>query len=170
MANEGCGYVALTNTIFAQFVGKETEFERIFGFKMYKENGELNFEAMITDFYCATDDSSSSGTTMYDRKDLLETYMKNHGIDVTVRNDLNVTVQNYSQIAQNGEIVVGLYPCILYDETGKKIVNINGGHAMTVTGVTENGMLIVSSWGKKYYIKPGAGEYSRMQFQQIIYN
>ena len=31
---------------------------------------------------------------------------------------------------------------------------IDGGHAMTVTGVTDDGKLIVSSWGNQYYIDP----------------
>ena len=31
---------------------------------------------------------------------------------------------------------------------------IPGGHAITVTGVTDDGKWIVSSWGKKYYIDP----------------
>lgn len=31
---------------------------------------------------------------------------------------------------------------------------IEGGHAMSVTGVTSDGRMIVSSWGEKYYIAP----------------
>ncbi len=182
LESEGCGYIALTNTVFAQYAGREEEFKKTFGFSMYNDDGELNYEALVTDFYAATDDrvkkgifewdgiKASSGTTMDTRKYRFELYMSEHGMDVNVKNNIKVTAENYNKIAENGEIVVGLYPCILYDRNGKVAVNIDGGHAMTVTGVTDDGMLIVSSWGQKYYIKPEDKAYSRMQFQQIIYN
>lgn len=181
LKSEGCGYVALTNTIFAQYTGKEDEFKRIFGFSMYKDDGELNYEALVTDFYSATDDrveksifewdgiQVSSGTNMDTRKYRFELYMSDHGIHVEVKNDIKVTAQNYNEIAGSGEIVVGVHPCILYDKNGDVAFHINDGHAMTVTGVTDDGMLIVSSWGEKYYIKPEDESYDRMQFQQIIY-
>lgn len=181
LEEEGCGYVALTNTIFAQYTGKEDEFKETFGFPMYNDKGELQFEALVTDFYCATDDrvpkslfewdgiKISSGTTMDTRKYRFEMYMADHGVDVEVKNNLAVTAENYHEIAESGEIVVGIHPCILYNQEGKEIVHIDGGHAMTVTGATEDGMLMVSSWGEKYYIKPGDDAYDRMQFQQIVY-
>lgn len=37
--SEGCGYVALTNAIMMNFEGREDEFEQIFGYPMYDENG-----------------------------------------------------------------------------------------------------------------------------------
>lgn len=40
---------------------------------------------------------------------------------------------------------------------------------MTVTGVTEDGRFIVSSWGKRYYIDPDT-DYNRLQFQQVRYD
>ena len=41
----------------------------------------------------------------------------------------------------------------MYDENGNRYY-IDGGHAITVTGITEDGRYIVSSWGEKYYINP----------------
>lgn len=38
------------------------------------------------------------------------------------------------------------------DDGTKAIATINGGHAVYVTGITEDGDLIISSWGKKYII------------------
>lgn len=39
------------------------------------------------------------------------------------------------------------------DSKGKSYIS-KGGHAMTVTGKTKDGKLIVSSWGEKFYIDP----------------
>ena len=188
LESEGCGYVAICNTLFLQYIGKEEEFKRIFGFSMYTKDGDFNYDALVTDFYCATDNhnqkgilwwkhdsvnanedisgTEGNGTSRNSREYRYEMYMKNHGINVDVKN-VNVSARNFNSISQKGEIVVGIYPCVLYDSKGNKVVDIKGGHAMTVTGVTSDGMIIVSSWGKKYYIKPGS--YSREQYQQVIY-
>lgn len=189
LESEGCGYVAMSNTIFAQFMGKEKEFEKTFGFPMYDKNGDLNYDAMVTDFYAATDNHNEKGwifkrdvvdesedksategrgTTRKKREYRWEKYMADHGIDVDVKN-VKVTPENYDEVASKGDLVVGVHPCILYDESGNQTVDIDGGHAMTVTGKTDDGMYRVSSWGKEYYIKPDNSVYDRMQFQQIIY-
>lgn len=188
LENEGCGYVAICNTLFLQYIGREDDFEKTFGFPMYDENGDFNYDALVTDFYCATDNHNQKGilwwkhdsintkedetntvgkgTNRESRKYRYEMYMKDHGIDVEVKN-VNISPKNYDSISQKGEIIVAIHPCVLYDGQGRKVVDIQGGHAMTVTGVTSDGMLIVSSWGKKYYIKPGS--YGREQYQQVIY-
>lgn len=44
--SEGCSYVATINTIFAAYEGREEEFERTFGFSMYK-NGDLNYGRVL---------------------------------------------------------------------------------------------------------------------------
>ena len=189
LESEGCGYIAMINTLFAVYAGREADFERDFGFPMIKDDGELNYEALVTDFYSATDNHNQKGifkkhdvvdsredpsntrgvgTSRSDREYRYEMYMKDHGIDCDVKN-VNVNAKNYSAISKNGDIVVGVHPCILYDKNGTEVVNIDGGHAMTVTGVTSDGMLKVSSWGKEYYIKPDSKEYDRVQFQQIQY-
>ncbi len=56
MNSEGCGYVAIINSIFVQYESDPAEFERKFGFPMYDENGEFNFDRLFIDFYCTTDD------------------------------------------------------------------------------------------------------------------
>ena len=166
--SEGCGYVALCNTIFWEFVGREEEFEEIFGFPMYKD-GDLNYNAIIVDLYCDKDKKSKSGTNIPERKDIWEDYLAEHGIDVNVECYIDVTTDNYNDIADKGQIIVAIEPCILEDEAGNTVFKANGGHAMTVTGVTEDGRFIVSSWGKRYYIDPDT-DYNRLQFQQVRYD
>jgi len=87
---------------------------------------------------------------------------------VDVKN-VDVTPNTYNEIASKGDLVVGVSPCILYDSAGTEVRNIDGGHAMTVTGITDDGMYRVSSWGKEFYIKPDDSVYDRILFQQIIY-
>lgn len=53
---EGCGYVALVNTLFWEFQGTEAEFEELYGFPMRDEKGNYNFNRMLIDIYCKTDD------------------------------------------------------------------------------------------------------------------
>lgn len=52
--SEGCGYVYMTNTIFKVYEGRMDDFERDFGFPMYK-NGDLNYNDLLVDIYSSTD-------------------------------------------------------------------------------------------------------------------
>lgn len=179
MAAEGCGYMALTNTIFARFAGKEQEFEEIFGFPMCDENGNPNYDLVMVDLYCSEDNKNSEGTSIDSREDIWENYLNDRGVKVDVVNHDKLTVEKFEELSTEGEIIVAVRPIRLRDENGKMVDDRDGGHAMVVTGVTEDGMLIVSSWGKKYYIDPkdyadiekdgyGPGD-KRFAFQQVKY-
>ncbi|MBR3630290.1 MAG: hypothetical protein IKN55_07460 [Oscillospiraceae bacterium] len=184
LTSEGCGYVALVNTIFVQYEGREEEFEKVFGFPMYKSNGKLNYEMVIVDLYSRMDnrdelgnldvnydydpdedgaegsydyrsDASGTGTLEPQWEYYLEQYMQEHGVNTTVETDVTVTADNYNSITSSGkQVIVALRDGNLYNMDGSVAQVIDGGHAMTVTGVTDDGMLIVSSWGGQYYIDP----------------
>lgn len=53
---EGCGYVAVVNSILSKYEGREQDFEATFGFPMHDKNGELNYNRLLIDFYISTDD------------------------------------------------------------------------------------------------------------------
>ena len=55
-ADNGCGLVAETNMIFAEFEGRQEEFEKAFGFPMYNKKGELNYEMLAMDYFLSTKD------------------------------------------------------------------------------------------------------------------
>ena len=60
----------------------------------------------------------------------------------------------YDNYAREGkQIIVRADRFKLYDENGNPSGSC-GSHAMVVTGVTEDGKFIVSSWGNKYMIDP----------------
>lgn len=165
---EGCGYVALANTLFGQYAGREEQFLKVFGFPMYAGTGELNFELLVTDLYCSKDKHWKTGTTREEREEIWEDYLEEKGIPVDVRT-VEVTAENYEELSWEGELIVGINPCILFDSDGKKVVETEGGHAMTITGMTDDGMFKVSSWGMEYYIMPDDPAYERIQFQQVCY-
>ena len=166
MNSVGCGYVALCNTIFLEYIDDPDAFEEKFGFPMYKD-GDLNFDALIVDFYTWCD-RPGAGTLIDSRKVLWEGYCTEHGINVIVDNEITITPRNYDEIAEKGQVIIAISPVILEDENGKIVCNSIGGHAMTVTGVTEDGRYIVSSWGKTYYVDPDTN-FNRLQLQQVRY-
>jgi len=171
--SEGCGYVAIVNTIFAAYQGRELEFEEKFGFPMYHD-GDLNYDRLLVDFYSATDnhnnvngvdtisgteDSSSTdgyGTTPDSQQYRAYMYLDSKGVNVDIKTDQNVTVDNYQDYSKDGYVVINYHDGNLEDANGNVIQNIgpNEGHSMTVTGVTEDGRYIVSSWGQKMYLRP----------------
>ena len=203
MSNEGCGYVAICNTIFQEYEGREAEFESTFGFPMRDENDNLNYLPLEMDMYSRFDnidpnsgllnnlydydsnvdgdqstynyltDTTGYGTNQYDLEYYLETYAASHNVDVDVHTNANVTVHNYDDIIESGQQVnVLLLHGDLYNMDGSVRQTINGGHWMTVTGVTEDGMFIVSSCGGQYYIDPsqnGNSNGQRMIFTTVEY-
>lgn len=171
--SEGCGYVAIANTIFMQYEGKEDEFKKKFGFDMYAKNGDLNYDQLIVDFYTATDnhwqddegndfiyteedksDVVGWGTIPESQKYRAELYLKEKGVNVNVQLGKEVTIKNYEELSKEGEVIINYHFGYIYDEKGKKVQFIEKGHSMTVTGVTDDGKFIVSSWGKKLYVDP----------------
>lgn len=186
--HNGCAYTALTNTIFTAFRGRPEDFERTFGFPMYGKNGDLNYDAMIVDFYASTgkgqdkpwylfwmfwednDEYASkhgAGLTNAEMERYWEGYLREHGVGVDVSRNLSVTKDNFESLSRNGEIILTMRPLSMYanpDKSGYHDTR-NGGHAVVVTGVTDDGLFIVSSWGDTYYVDPvaDAGKFSYMQ-------
>ena len=209
--SEGCGYVSLVNTIFCEYYLREEEFEKTFGYPMYDEKGNLNFNLLLMDIYSRMDnrnargkydayndydpndedkniakkdysvwdDKSGRGTTQEQREYYIEQFMKEHGVKADLQTNVKVTVDNYADIVASGkQVLISFRYGNLRDEDGN-VHYINGGHSMVVTGVTEDGRFIVSSWGKKYYIDPneiftreidGKKHTTSMTFETVKYN
>jgi hypothetical protein len=163
----GCGYVAVSNTVFARYIGRADEFEETFGFPMYTKDGDLNFNAMMIDFYCSKG-KIGSGTTRTDRERMWESYMREHNIDANVINCVKPTAENYEETARRGEIIMSMNPLCLRDANGDYVDVRKGGHAVVITGVTESGLFTVSSWGKIYYVDPGK-DGGKLTYQQVVY-
>lgn len=197
MNDEGCGYIAICNSIFAAYKGDPEGFQKAFGIPMYRD-GDLNYNELFVDLYSKWDnrttsgkfkakndrdtskgdpfwgydywsDATGKGTNINWRGDVAVQYLKDCGVNATseVHSGTTLTADMYNSMVANGEVTQGQLqirmsgdennPAILYDRNGQPVKAYNGGHAMTVTGTTGSGpdaMLIVSSWGKTYYVKP----------------
>lgn len=211
MNSEGCGYVAICNSIFAAYRGDPDGFRDAFGFDMYKGT-DLNYNELFVDLYSRWDnrtasgeflatkdqgendprgsaydywtDSTGSGTNIEWRGDISVQYLRQHGINATseVHSGTTLTADMYNTMVANGEVEQGQLqirlegePARLYDSNGNVACSYSGGHAMTVTGTTGSGpdaMLVVSSWGKTYYVKPadalGAGGNSGVNMGYMV--
>lgn len=155
----GCGYVALANTLFLEYEGRPQEFERVFGYPMFKD-GDLNYDRLILDIYATTDlagfndedDGYPGGTVDASRAEIMQRFLEDKGVSVSTEANAEITPENFQEVVENGgHIVLGYRNGNMYDENGNQYY-IDGGHAIVVTGVTEDGRFIVSSWGEKYYI------------------
>lgn len=179
---EGCGYVACINTVFTQYVGRKDEFEKIFGFPMYREDGTPNYNALITDFYASTDNHhgfgkidfkipedifGGRGMKMNDLKYRFESYMSEHGVDVDVEKIDRITPQSFKEISRNAEVIIATIPIDLVEEDGTPYKS-EGGHVMKLVEVTEDGRYVVSSWGKKYYLNMNK-KYNEFHVRTIKY-
>ena len=184
--SEGCGYVAVINTIFASYEGREDDFEKTFGFPMYGKDGDLNYDYLLVDFYAATDNHNrrrflwfewdeykskedstiikGRGTSQEDREYRTHLYLDEKGVQVEIENNKDVTISNFKELSEDGYVIISYHDGNLYNEDGSVYMHI-GGHAMTITGVTSDGRYIVSSWGKQYYINPSEGNSTFAYYQ-----
>ena len=173
--SEGCGDLSLANSLFMKYEGKEKEFEKDFGFPMYYK-GDLNYDMLLVDLYCATDnhysdrqgkdyvkdedvsDEEGLGTSSYSRYYRMNKYLddKDAGLEMDMEyyEKDTITPDNVMEYTKDGTVMISYHYGYLQDKNGKRVHAINGGHSMVVTGVTDDGRYIVSSWGDKYYIDP----------------
>lgn len=186
--SEGCGYVAFANILAEEFRRKEGEFERIFGFPLFMENEDgdvfVNYNPLIIDLYCASDNHNKvwnfwqnhdtydeyedqsaiigRGTTPDDRIYRFERYMNGRGVTVSIENIRCSPDEVYQrckeEAARGNQVIISTCPVRLEGEDGE-VSHMDGGHAMTVTGLTGDGRIKVSSWGEIYYITPEDPDY-----------
>ena len=172
MNNTGCGYVALLNTVFVHFQGKEDEFEKTFGFvhfqgreaefektfgyPMYDKNGNLNYDALFADIYTTkySDGKKFEGLYPEEGEELIEGFLKDRGVNCDAKITSDVSPENIDTLLYDGkQVIIHYYDGNIYPVDGGDPHSISA-HDMVITGVTEDGKYIVSSWGKKYYLDP----------------
>lgn len=155
----GCGYVALANSLFMEYEGRPKEFERTFGFPMYN-HGDLNYDRLILDIYATTDlsgmndgtDRLPNGVLETNYTEIMQNYMAEQGLTARSETSSSMTANDLRRISEEGgHVVLTFREGNLYDANGN-VRQYLTAHAMTVTGVTDDGRYIVSSWGEEYYI------------------
>lgn len=195
LTSEGCGYVAIANTFFMNYRGTEAEFEETFGFPMYvilpDGTKVVNHDALILDFYASTvycqQDFSKEGALFYDesvlkdgtnqltRRYRIDKYFGEKGFSITTNEIGSISAETYKKYAAEGKsVILTIRPVQMRRVSDDYIMNIpieEGGHAMTVTGVAENGNLLVSSWGWEWEVPIENKEYNSKKgyaFMEVI--
>ena len=156
MNKTGCGYVALLNTVFVHFQGREAEFEKTFGYPMYDKNGNLNYDVLFADIYTTkySDGKTFKGLTPNEGEKLIESFLKDRGVTCDATVTSNVSPANIDTLLYDGkQVIIHYYDGNIYPADGGPAHPITA-HGMVITGVTEDGKYIVSSWGEKYYLDP----------------
>ncbi|GFI42884.1 MAG: hypothetical protein HFG82_05180 [Dorea sp.] len=186
--SEGCGYVAFANVLADEFRRKEAEFEKIFGFPLFQEDRNgityVNYNPLILDLYCASDNHNrvwnmwqkhdiydanedpsadvGRGTTQDDRIYRFERYMNGRGVVIKIKNIRCSTEEVFHKCKEEAKrgnrVIISTCPVRLEGEDGE-LSQMDGGHAMTVIGLTDDGRVEVSSWGEIYYITPTDPDY-----------
>ena len=167
--SHGCGYAALVNTIFNYYLGKEDEFRETFGYDMYDKYGDLNYDLLLVDIYTSRKKPAKHESLNTDNQDdFASDFMIDHDVSSSASDHVNITPENYYEYVLNGyQVIVQLTNCKDFEYTKQYDSKYhayvmsctpydgNGspeGHAMTITGVTDDGRFIVSSWGDKYIL------------------
>jgi hypothetical protein len=168
----GCVYTAYANIIMQHFEKDPVLFEKVFGYPMFTDEGEFDFNTLIVDI-CSSQTKTVNGINVFKMQFALDDFLEDHKIAVV--NDAHigqyvlecapiggkpsdvVTPDSFQQLvdAQN-HIIVSATGSYLEGTDGSQVGPI-GGHGMVVTGVTADGRYVVSSWGKKYYLSPDSG-------------
>ena len=83
-----------------------------------------------------------------------ESYCREYGIRAKVRIYTAITPKNFYKYRKKGYISVLARHYKIVDDKGNENKS-DGGHYMTITGVTDDQKrYVVSSWGKRYYLNP----------------
>lgn len=162
--NLGCGKMAMTNVAFKMMEGKEEEFLNTFGYSMYDVkmvDGKLavdyNYEPLTLELSMIY--SQSGGPLGLSGEGGTDKFTSNIMGDF-LDNRYNIFdgdgTKECTYIADSGYN--------LYTATGEVILENGGGHCMVKTGETDDGRLIVSSWGEKCILSPS----DRCEY--VVYN
>lgn len=191
LADTGCGYVAFTNIIFKKMEGKEEEFNNLFGYPMYtiSYNGPMlyedekpmsvnyNYEPLAIDLYCrylTHDIDNSFGDDYYlspsDKISLATEYANGFYEDETAPILLDYAINELGIEAlkeKSDEPIVYISSSgyELYTTSGELYCDDGVGHAMIKIGTTDDGRIIVSSWGQKLILdNSDCGHYEETEY------
>lgn len=157
--NDPKGAIALVNDVILTYKGKDAEFRAKYGCDPVTEDGKINPEAeqKILNEYEGKDvaDLKINGTTTYSIENRFRHYLDEKGISYECKAESNLDTNQVKEYLNEGKNVnIASSEFNLYDEKGNVEAKNVGGHWMTITGVTEDGRYIVTSWGERYYLNP----------------
>lgn len=153
------GAVALTNDVMLQYVDNPDDFRKKYGCDMYNGNA-INPEAQqkILDEYKDFGNEvelKMEGTTLYSLSNRFDHYMNEKGLSFENDYYYDLSQEDIQNRLDQGENVnIATRGFNLYTEDGRAAQKNVDGHWMTITGITDDGRYIVSSWGERYFLNP----------------
>ena len=177
---QACGHTAITNWVAEMYSDKPEEFEKKFGYPLFVEkNGMIkyNYETLLTDIYLDANDkflsdnvtaegfeavNEDSSIHPDEMADKMSHFLGEEYEAVVVQHDVSAeTYQKYKEEGYDYAVVAAYrYDMNAYGENmygdyiGDK--ETEDGHWMTITGVTDNDKLLLSSWGSAYELEQSA--------------
>lgn len=164
---EGCAYAGMTNIIMRAYEGRAEDFEAYFGFSMYK-NGDLNYDALTAYIYARFDDPNMDGIAPGHMGDMLDIMVPEMGNNYNVEYFYEPDWNNIPNDVEHGVLAFSTQGGFSLTSTSGKVLTFDEAHYMTVTGITNDGRLVVSSWGNKYYIDPS--QYSSAYYTYFTFD
>lgn len=169
---QGCGYSVITNWICDEYADNPEAFEEKYGYPLYiaidDENGDehesFNYAVLSVDAFLENNsdllnDCSPNLDVSIHPDEMAAEYSAiggDHEFDVTTRDISVETYQEHMDEGYTGACIAAyrfeLKPYGSNTETENYVANQESedGHWMTITGVSENGNFIVSSWGQEW--------------------
>lgn len=164
---QGCGYSVITNWICEEYANDPDAFEDKYGYPLYiniRNHESFNYAVLSVDAFLENNidvlrDCDSSTDVSIHPDEMATEYSAiggNHEFDVTMR---DISVETYQEHMDNGYAgaCIAAYRFELKpygsNESDANYVasqTTEDGHWMTITGVSENGNFIVSSWGQEW--------------------
>jgi hypothetical protein len=183
----GCNYTAFTDTILEQYYFREDEFERDFGFPLFRSDGKgertLNRELLLTDVYCSWQSqqdpaAAPDGLPVPALPSFGTAYLAEKGIDVTITESPLMSRDQESVITKDSQ---RSYPDPYYAAEAHTLLNRGALIVSSPTGTFlesrnsgvqndslkgQHAMRVtaiyqegweVSSWGNRYMIPTPSG-------------
>lgn len=175
MNDEGCSYVAATNSILNHYKDKKELFKQRFGIDYDTKDGKPNFDELLLYFYRDENDkktaewwdvfhwgkevySPTDGVTPEQEDSNIETFLKDHGVNQVDMKQINPD-QVQSELNAGSSVVLNAYSGSKIVLDNGETVELEGGHAMSVIAVNPDGSYVVSTWGHKATVYP-SGNYN----------
>ncbi len=163
--DHGCGFVTMANIIADFYKDNPVEFERIYGFPLYDTNEDgnkvFNYDYILLDIFLKnkTKDDKQYDVRTSNYEEILRNSFPSQTVSVQTT-PRDISIETYKQYIKSGNyqyasIAVSDYSLKPYGNNTDKAMSSKGGHLMTITGISENGNFIVSSWGKEWELTKG---------------
>jgi hypothetical protein len=151
LAREGCGYSALTLSLYKKYWYNRSEFEKIFGIPMFNGYGEMTFNEMMVDFYCMTDEPGI-GMTLVEAKERWKKFCRHYGINLPIKTNIKINSSDFEAESKTGDIIM-LANYFTMNDIWNEPVSVRGAHYMNVKTIRSDGTFYVNSWGEDYWLK-----------------